>query len=91
MHLVNMNLMFHVLFLSVIEYFWYSLKKLLSIYGSNYNCFARSHTTMVFWVFGYGSLVWNPGFEYDEKVIGFIKDYRRVFDVGKFLISILYS
>lgn len=46
---------------------------------------------MVFWVFGYGSLVWNPGFEYDEKVIGFIKDYRRVFDVGKFLISILYS
>ncbi|XP_027189908.2 gamma-glutamylcyclotransferase 2-2-like [Cicer arietinum] len=22
---------------------------------------------MVFWVFGSGSLVWNPGFEYDEK------------------------
>lgn len=38
---------------------------------------------MVFWVFGYGSLVWNPGFEYDEKVIGYIKDYRRVFDLGK--------
>lgn len=38
---------------------------------------------MVFWVFGYGSLVWNPGFDYDEKVIGFIKDYRRVFDLGK--------
>ncbi|VVA14905.1 PREDICTED: gamma-glutamylcyclotransferase [Prunus dulcis] len=37
---------------------------------------------MVFWVFGYGSLVWNPGFEYDEKVIGYIKDYRRVFDVA---------
>ena len=37
---------------------------------------------MVFWVFGYGSLVWNPGFEYDEKVIGFIKDYKRVFDLG---------
>ncbi|XVF35769.1 hypothetical protein REPUB_Repub18cG0174500 [Reevesia pubescens] len=36
---------------------------------------------MVFWVFGYGSLVWNPGFGYDEKVIGFIKDYRRVFDL----------
>lgn len=40
---------------------------------------------MGFWVFGYGSLVWNPGFEYDEKIMGFIKDYRRVFDVGKFL------
>ncbi|KAG6770913.1 hypothetical protein POTOM_026615 [Populus tomentosa] len=37
---------------------------------------------MLFWVFGYGSLVWNPGFEYDEKVIGFIKDYRRVFDLA---------
>ncbi|KAK4486250.1 hypothetical protein RD792_008920 [Penstemon davidsonii] len=37
---------------------------------------------MVFWVFGYGSLVWNPGFEVDEKVIGYIKDYRRVFDLA---------
>jgi cation transport regulator ChaC len=37
---------------------------------------------MVFWVFGYGSLVWNPGFDYDEKIIGFIKDYRRVFDLA---------
>lgn len=39
---------------------------------------------MVFWVFGYGSLIWNPGFEYDEKVIGFIKDYKRCFDVACF-------
>ena len=37
---------------------------------------------MVLWVFGYGSLVWNPGFHFDEKVIGFIKDYRRVFDLA---------
>ncbi|XP_057959738.1 gamma-glutamylcyclotransferase 2-1 [Malania oleifera] len=37
---------------------------------------------MVFWVFGYGSLVWNPGFQFDEKVIGFIKGYRRVFDLA---------
>ncbi|XP_047337788.1 gamma-glutamylcyclotransferase 2-1-like [Impatiens glandulifera] len=37
---------------------------------------------MVFWIFGYGSLVWNPGFHYDEKVIGYIKDYRRVFDLA---------
>ena len=27
-------------------------------------------------------MVWNPGFEYDEKVIGFIKDYKRVFDLA---------
>lgn len=46
---------------------------------------------MVFWVFGYGSLVWNPGFEYDEKVIGYIKNYRRVFDLGKLLTSILVA
>lgn len=38
---------------------------------------------MVLWVFGYGSLVWNFGFEYDEKVIGYIKNYKRVFDLGK--------
>lgn len=38
---------------------------------------------MVLWVFGYGSIVWNPGFDFDEKIIGYIKDYRRVFDLGK--------
>ncbi|KAK2659732.1 hypothetical protein Ddye_006265 [Dipteronia dyeriana] len=37
---------------------------------------------MVFWIFGYGSLVWNPGFDYDEKIMGFIKDYKRVFDLA---------
>lgn len=41
---------------------------------------------MVLWVFGYGSLIWNPGFDFDEKIIGFIKDYRRVFDLGKLLL-----
>ncbi|KAG1364183.1 Gamma-glutamylcyclotransferase 2-1 [Cocos nucifera] len=38
---------------------------------------------MVLWVFGYGSLVWNPGFDFDEKIVGFIKHYKRVFDLGK--------
>ncbi|KAI3505523.1 hypothetical protein L1887_27654 [Cichorium endivia] len=37
---------------------------------------------MVFWVFGYGSLVWNPGFDYDDKMIGYIKNYGRVFDLA---------
>nr|KAJ0215772.1 hypothetical protein LSAT_V11C300141090 [Lactuca sativa] len=31
---------------------------------------------------GYGSLVWNRGFDYDDKMIGYIKNYRRVFDLG---------
>lgn len=44
--------------------------------------------TMVLWVFGYGSLIWNPGFEFDEKIVGFIKDYRRVFDLGKIYLFV---
>lgn len=50
--------------------------------SSNLLVAADNLEKMVFWVFGYGSLVWNPGFEYDEKIIGFIKDYRRVFDLA---------
>jgi len=31
------------------------------------------------WVFGYGSLVWNPGFETVERVIARLPGYRRSF------------
>ena len=31
------------------------------------------------WVFGYGSLVWNPGFEAVERVIARLPGYRRSF------------
>uniref|UniRef100_A0A1D1YNG6 Cation transport regulator-like protein 2 n=1 Tax=Anthurium amnicola TaxID=1678845 RepID=A0A1D1YNG6_9ARAE len=37
---------------------------------------------MVLWVFGYGSLVWNPGFDFDERLIGFVKGYKRVFTLA---------
>ncbi len=30
-----------------------------------------------FWVFGYGSLMWNPGFPYEERVLARIGGYRR--------------
>lgn len=31
------------------------------------------------WVFGYGSLIWNPAFEYDERRIGTLHGYHRQF------------
>ncbi|GJN02781.1 hypothetical protein PR202_ga20167 [Eleusine coracana subsp. coracana] len=34
------------------------------------------------WVFGYGSLIWNPGFAYDARLVGFVRHYRRVFYQG---------
>jgi len=32
-----------------------------------------------FWVFGYGSLMWNPGFEPAEQVVAELRDYQRSF------------
>lgn len=34
---------------------------------------------MALWVFGYGSLLWNPGFEPVEKRRAVLKDYHRSF------------
>lgn len=34
---------------------------------------------MSMWVFGYGSLLWNPGFEIDDKQIGLMHGYARSF------------
>ncbi|KAK9803126.1 hypothetical protein WJX73_008488 [Symbiochloris irregularis] len=42
----------------------------------------RSGTANEIWIFGFGSLIWKPGFEYSSKVTGYIKDYRRVFHQG---------
>jgi glutathione-specific gamma-glutamylcyclotransferase len=34
---------------------------------------------MTMWVFGYGSLLWNPGFEVAEQLIATLPDYARSF------------
>lgn len=34
---------------------------------------------MTLWVFGYGSLLWNPGFEVAETVVGTLPGYSRSF------------
>ncbi|HXO71884.1 MAG TPA: gamma-glutamylcyclotransferase [Bradyrhizobium sp.] len=31
------------------------------------------------WVFGYGSLIWNPGFDYRERFIATLSGYHRSF------------
>ncbi|KAF0676897.1 gamma-glutamylcyclotransferase [Profundibacterium mesophilum] len=31
------------------------------------------------WVFGYGSLIWNPGFEVAERLVATLPGYRRAF------------
>lgn len=38
-----------------------------------------------FWVFGYGSLMWNPGFEYEERLAARAFGYRRSLCVRSFV------
>lgn len=39
----------------------------------------RPHGDGEIWVFGYGSLMWRPGFEFDADAEALLKGYRRSF------------
>ena len=34
------------------------------------------------WIFGYGSLVWNPGFSFEQSQVGYIRGWARRFYQG---------
>ena len=40
---------------------------------------ARHPENSDLWLFGYGSLIWNPAFHYEERVLGRIYGYHRCF------------
>ena len=34
------------------------------------------------WIFGYGSLIWNPGFTFEQRQVGYIRGWARRFYQG---------
>lgn len=51
-----------------------------------FGCRGKGIAVDGFWVFGYGSLIWNPGFEAETRELATVKGYRRAFC----LASIVY-
>lgn len=58
------------------------------VYRISKYCMAQSSDV---WIFGYGSLIWKPSFEFSESVFGFVLDWERkfwqVWIAGKFLLA----
>jgi cation transport protein ChaC len=41
------------------------------------DCFAMQGDTQDLWVFGYGSLMWRPGFDAEERILATLHGYHR--------------
>ena len=42
----------------------------------------RDHRPHADWVFGYGSLIWDPEFDHDQSMPGRLHGYHRAFCIG---------
>lgn len=49
-------------------------------FAVNHNNDHQNNTGL--WIFGYGSLCWQPGFEYTNSITGYIRGYSRKFWQG---------
>jgi cation transport regulator ChaC len=43
---------------------------------------AGMSATSGLWIFGYGSLCWHPGFEFDKSITGYVRGFSRKFWQG---------
>jgi cation transport regulator ChaC len=39
------------------------------------------------WVFGYGSLIWQPGFEFEDSALAWVYGYHRALCISRMSIA----
>ncbi|CAL8086384.1 unnamed protein product [Calicophoron daubneyi] len=46
-----------------------------------------NNDTTPFWVYAYGSLLWYPNFSFEERVLGYVHDVKRVMSQASFRLG----